>query len=129
MRAREFVVEAAKSTVKAKGRIHKDHVQAMTGAHRVAGTADRHYELNRVMMAAAMADGKTVPDLGDHSWHHKNNTAHPYSKLEADMLKHAYQAVGVEWDDVLKPNPDNESQEPDDTNVNSVVRPFKGYPR
>lgn len=128
MRAREFVLESV-SIAKQRGAIHRDHIETMPSAHRVAGTQDRHYALNRVMMAAAMADGENVPKLGPESWNNKNNTAHPYSKVEAKMLKHAYKAAGVEWDDVLKPNPDNESQEPDDTNVNSVVRPFKGYPR
>ena len=129
MRAREFVTEASRATPKAKGHIHKDHVQVMPGAHRVAGTQDRHYELNRVMMAVAMADGETVPDLGDQSWSHKNNTAHPYTAVEANMLRHAYKAADVEWDDVLKPNPNNESLEPEDTNTQSIVKPFRGYAR
>ena len=122
-------MEQVRSTPKTKGRIHKDHVEAMPGAHRVAGTADRHYDLNRVMMAVAMADGDTVPDLGDHNWSHKNNTAHPYTAVEANMLRHAYKAADVEWDDVLKPNPNNQSLEPQDTNTQSIVKPFKGYAR
>ena len=125
MRAREFIAEA--SPAKTKGRIHRDHVSTMPGAHRVAGTADRHYDLNRVMMAVAMADGVQRPVLDGESWHHKNNTAHPYTPEEAAMLRHAYEAAGVEWDDVLKPNPDNRSEEPQDTNVTSVIKPFKGY--
>lgn len=129
MRAREFVTEASRATPKVRGRIHRDHLQAMPGAHRVAGTADRHYDLNRVMMAVAMADGETVPNLVDHNWSHKNNTAHPYTDVEANMLRHAYKAADVEWDDVLKPNPDNESLEPEDTNTQSIVKPFQGYAR
>lgn len=129
MRARDFVTEQAASTSKVKGRIHRDHVQVMPGAHRVSGTADRHCDLNRVMLAVAMADGSTPVAIDVPGWHNKNNTAHPYTKIEADMLKDAYRAAGVEWDDVLKPNPNNESLEPSDNNTQSVVKPFAGYPR
>lgn len=128
MRAREFILEAS-SMAKTKGRIHRDHVSTMPNAHRVAGTADRCYDLNRVMMAVAMADGIQKPVLPGQSWHHRNNTAHPYTAKEATMLKHAYEAAGVEWDDVLRPNADNRSEEPSDNNTTSVIQPFKGYPR
>jgi hypothetical protein len=126
MRAREFILEGSQSTPKTKGAIHPDHVKTMPSAHRVAGTADRCWDLEKVMRAAGMADGSTPPKIPKHSWAHKNNTAHPYTELEERMLKHAYKAVGVEWDDVLK-SERNRSSEPDHVNRSSPVKPFAGY--
>lgn len=126
MRYREFVLEGSDVT-KIKVKPHPDQEQVMPSAHRVAGTADRTYDLNRIMMAVAMSDGKTVPKLKQSSWAGKNNLAHPYTKEETAMLKKAYQSQGAEWDDALKPNRNQESLEPKDTNKVSPVNPFKGY--
>lgn len=109
MRAKEFVLEDVNVHTGVKMRRSAEH--AMPGVHRVSGTADRLYDLNRVMMMVACADGITQPDLPQESWAGRNNTAHPYTREEADMLKHAYAAANVAWDDVLKPNPDNKSRE------------------
>ena len=63
------------------------------------------------------------------SWVGKNNTAHPYTNLEGEMLKHAYKIAGIEWDDALKPNPTQKSMENPDIKKTSIspVVPFKGY--
>ena len=61
------------------------------------------------MMAAAMADGVTPITIDAESWAGRNNIATPYSKLESDMLKHAYLATGAEWQDALHPNQHEES--------------------
>lgn len=125
MRFREFVGEGlVKNSLKPR----PDAEMAMPAAHRVAGTADRTYDLNRIMMAAAMADGKSTPKMPVQSWAGKNNIAAPYTKLESDMLKHAYQATNAEWDDALKPNPQEQSLEDTSINTQSPV-PKKRYNR
>ena len=93
----------------------------MPSAHRVAGTADRTYDLNRIMIAVALADGTNVPCTPRQSWAGKNNIAIPYTELEGRMLQHAYQSQGAEWDDVLKPNRQQLSLEPPEINRASPV--------
>lgn len=128
MRAHEFIIEAA-IIVKTGIKLSKESEAASPGAHRVAGTADRLYDLNRIMMFAAVADGKTKPDVPRQSWAGRNNTAHPYTKEEMNMLKHAYEMADVEWQDVLDPNPNNKSQEMSEINKTSPVSSFRGYSR
>ncbi len=128
MRATEFIVEAA-PIVKTGLKPHKDAEAVMPSAHRVAGTADRTYDLNRVMMYVAATDGTTCPKMPIQSWAGKNNTAHPLTTVEANMLKHAYRLAGIEWDDVLAPNQKNLSVEPDEVNKSSPITSFKGYKR
>ena len=124
MRAQEFLVE------KRTGKI---------GNRRQAGTRglskfrdpngfDRTYELNRVMMAVAMADGSGAPlDLDTESWSGRYNTAHPYTDEEAAMLKQALRATGSETHDLN--HGDNRSQEVKSTHTESPVKAFRGYPR
>jgi hypothetical protein len=131
MRAREFVMERSqKSLVKTNVRLHPEHEKTMKSAHRVAGTADRLYDLSNIMRYVAVADGLSMPFLpGKESWAGRNNTAHPYSKIEAEMLKHAYKMAGIEWDNVLDEKDSNHSKEPETTNKASPVKPFRGYKR
>jgi len=124
MRATEFLVE------KQEGHIRHRHHQPARGLSRFRdpGGYDRTYELNRVMMAVAMADGTTAPlDMDAASWVGKYNTAHPYTDEEAKMMKQAFKAVGSETHDLN--HGDNRSQEPDDTHKASPVQAFMGYPR
>lgn len=99
MRIHEIINEQAPA-----GKVSKRYQQATRGLNkfRDAEKADRVYELNRVMMAAACSDG-TNP-LPDHfhgqSWAGKDNIATPYTKAEQEMLKQAYEAAGASWDDV-----------------------------
>jgi hypothetical protein len=81
--------------------------------------------LNRVMMATAMADGINKPDIDSESWVGKRSTAHPYTEVEQDMLKHAYEAVGVPYNDLN--DGDLKSKEFPGTNTVSPIKPFKGY--
>lgn len=129
MRAKEFINEAVKNIVKNGIKLPKEHEASLPGTHRVAGTADRLYDLNRVMQFVAISDGINFPPIPQQSWAGRNNTAHPYTKLEAEMLKHAYRMANVDWEDALCPNPNNESQELNDTNRNSPIKSFKGYKR
>lgn len=122
MRAREFIVER-------EGKIGQRRQWSTRGLHKFkdADGRDRFYELNRVMMAAAMSDGQTPFTMPESSWVHNTNTAHPYSDVEQEMLKQAYRAVGSSYQDLN--GGDMRSQELPSTNTQSVIKPFRGYPR
>lgn len=83
--------------------------------------ADRVYELNRVMMAVAAADGinPLAPEVDSESWAGRNNLAFPYTDAEQKMLKAAFGAVGSHYEDLN--NGDLESQELKSTNKTSPV--------
>lgn len=86
------------------------------------------YVLNRVMMAAACADGTDAPvEMEDMSWVGTRRSAHPYTKQEQNMLKQAYRAAGAEWDDLN--HGDMSSKEVNSTNKVSPIKGFGGYPR
>ena len=124
MRAQEFLIE------KHVGKIGSRRQTATRGLtkFRDVGGYDRTYELNRVMMAVAAADGSGKPlDLDTESWAGRYNTAHPYTDEEAAMLKQALQATGSETHDLN--DGDNRSQEVKSTNTDSPIKAFKGYPR
>ena len=124
MRAREFITE------KQQGKIRRSYHDSTVGLHkfRDPGGYDRTYELNRVMMAAAMADGTDTPiDMDQASWIGKYNTAQPYTKEEQKMIKQAFKAVGSETHDLNKG--DLESKEHPGVNKQSPVKGFRGYPR
>jgi hypothetical protein len=130
MRAREFIRERKQeSIVKIPRKPHKYAEFAMPNAHRVAGTADRTYDFYRIQMYVAGMDGVNCSLLNQQSWVGRNNTAHPYTPIESEMLKHAYAQAGVEWDDALKPNPEQKSCEHPDVKkaVISPMRGFKGF--
>jgi hypothetical protein len=121
MRAYEFITEQS-----SKGKLSKRQQQSTTGMNVFAVSQfDRTYDLNRVMMAVASTDGKTIPDLDSESWVGKNNTAHPYTDVEQDMLKIAYEAAGIPFTDLN--SGDLESKELDSTHTESPLKPFKGY--
>ena len=120
MRAHEFITEGDKGKVSARQQ------QSTVGLNVFAVSQyDRTYDLNRVMMAVASTDGKTIPDLSSESWVGKNNTAHPYTDVEQDMLKIAYKAAGIPFKDLNKG--DLDSEELDSTQDQSPIKPFKGY--
>lgn len=124
MRAQEFLVE------KRTGKIGNRRQQSTRGLSKFRDPAgfDRIYELNRVMMAVATADGSNTPlDLDTESWVGRYNTAHPYTDEEAAMLKQALRATGSEAHDLN--HGDNRSQELKSTYTDSPVVAFKGYPR
>lgn len=119
MRAHEFITET-------KGKLSKRQQQSTVGLNTFAVSQyDRTYDLNRVMMAVAATDGKIIPKLNSESWAGKNNTAHPYTELEQDMLTIAYKAAGIPFKDLN--NGDLSSKELDSTQNQSPIKPFKGY--
>jgi hypothetical protein len=123
VRAREFLKEGP------EGKLTKRQQWGTRGLHRFkdADGRDRFYELNRVMMAAAAADGVTPVEVPSASWVHNYNTAFPYTEQEDAMLRDAYRAVGSVYHDLNKG--DMRSQEPPGGNAQSPIKPFRGYPR
>jgi hypothetical protein len=123
MRALEFLIE------KHAGKIGRRKSQSTVGLNkfRDEDLADRFYELNRVMMAAASTDGTFVPDMDHESWAGRYNVAMPYTKIEQRMMEKAFQAVGSEYEDLN--HGDLKSKELESTNKTSPVKSFKGYAR
>lgn len=119
MRAREFITER-------KGKPTQRQQQSTVGLNTFAiSQYDRTYDLNRVMMAVAATDGTTVPDLRSETFVGKNNTAHPYTAVEQEMLKIAYKVADVPFKDLN--DGDLDSEELDSTQSQSPIKPFKGY--
>lgn len=122
MRAREFINEAS------EGKISKRLQSATRGLNKFRDRqfADRVYELNRVMMAAACNDGDDfVEPVDAESWAGRNNIAAPYTDVEQRMLEKAYKAVGSKHWDLNKG--DMDSEEHPAVNKTSPIQGFKGY--
>ena len=120
MRAREFVSEA-------KGSMDKVASNATKGAYKFKDSGiDRVYNLNQVMKAAGMADGRTTAPVSmDHeSFAGKNNMAYPYTEEEHKMMKSAFATVGDTSSIELVR--DHRSLEADDTQKKS---PSLGRPK
>lgn len=124
MRAREFVTETRAGKISTRNQAATVGLNTFHDSER----ANSDYTLNRVMMAAAMADGSGKPIKMDYkSWAGKERTAHPYTEVEQNMLKQAYKAAGASWTDTNKG--DMDSEEHPAVNTASPVVGFKGYPR
>jgi hypothetical protein len=123
MRASEFVSESK------IGKIGNRKQMSTIGLHKFRDEkqADRVYELNRIMMAAASTDGTFIPDIDSESWAGRYDIAAPYTKEEHNMLLMAYKASGSDYHDLNKG--DLKSKELDSVNTQSIVKSFKGYPR
>lgn len=121
MRAYEFISENKKIT-----KMNHDHQNATTGLHVFTdGNFDRAYATGRIMAAAACSNGVDKIDAPAESWVGKRGTAHPYTDIEDKMLKQAYKAVGVEYED--KNKGDVKSKESEQVNTESPIVAFKGY--
>ena len=124
MRANEFITESK------MGKVSAHQQQPTVGLNvfsKKLDSYDRIYDLNRLMMAVACSDGVNPIQMPAESWVGKHNTSHPYTEEEQDMLKLAYKAAGVEYKDLN--NGDLSSKELEDTNTQSIVKPFNGYKR
>jgi hypothetical protein len=123
VRAREFITER-------DGKIGTRR-QAATRGLTIFGDGERansDYTLNRVMMAAAMANGSNdVINMDEKSWIGKKRGAYPYTDIENQMLIQAFKAAGAEYTDLNAG--DMDSEEVPGTNTISPVKGFKGYPR
>jgi hypothetical protein len=119
MRAIEFISEQINKPTK------RQHYSSI-GLNTFTNTNyDRTYDLNRVMMAVASTDGKNKPNLEGESWAAKQNTAHPYTEVEQNMLELAFDAAGIPYQDINAG--DLKSSELPDTNIQSPIKPFKGF--
>lgn len=121
MRAREFILER-------NGQLRHTAKHAMTGNIRFRSLNDRAYNLNRVMMAAACADGKSTAavDMPQASWLDRYNSAHPYTHEEYNMMKAAFATVDSEYEELVG---SEDSHEPPGVNITSPIKSFQGYPR
>jgi len=124
MRANEFIAET-----RTIGKMSDRQRMSTRGVSkfRDPGGYDRTYELNRIMMATACADGTTPLKIDAESWSGRYNTAHPYTDIESKMLKQAFKAVGSDYVDLN--SGDDNSEELASTDIVSPVKAFKGYPR
>ena len=118
MRAKEFIKEARPG-----GKMHPHHAAAGLGGTQIfrdIGGYDRVYHLNRVMMAAAMADGKSTDpvEMNSSSFVEKFNVVFPYTDAEHAMMMQAFATVPTDSTELEKRS---KSQEPDDTNIKSIV--------
>jgi hypothetical protein len=115
MRAKEFVAEDA-------GKMPKDLVDKSQGAMRLrdVGGYDRTYHLNRIWMAAAMADGssKKPVEMDNASFVEKYNVAFPYTDMEHMMILQAMATIPTDSKELAKRS---KSQESGDTNITSPV--------
>jgi hypothetical protein len=116
MRAKDFIFE------KKEGKLSKRQQQPTRGVHRYGDSehVSGDYTAFKLGQAVAMADGSGKPlDMDAKSWVGKRKTVHPYSQVEADMLKQAYKAVGADWEDLN--HGDMNSEELDSTNTHGPV--------
>ena len=117
MRAKEFIKEATDGDM-------NDHFKgASRGVIRARdiGGYDRTYHMNRLLMAAAMADGKSsapVKDIDAASWIEKYNVIVPYTDEEHLMILAAMATIPTDSKELLKRS---KSKEPEDTNVTSPI--------
>jgi hypothetical protein len=88
------------------------------------GGYDRTYHLNRIMMAAGMADGKSKKpvDMDSDSFVEKYNVVFPYTDIEHAMMMQAFATVPTDKKELSKRG---KSKEPSDTNVTSPVATAK----
>ena len=122
MRAHQFISEHK------NGKLNKVAKNAMVAADKFKGETGRTYTLNRVMMAAAVSDGKSTKpvDINQTSWSGDYNTAHPFTDEEHKMMQSAYNTVSSTKKSIVK---DRKSKEHPAVNTSSPVTGFKGYPR
>jgi hypothetical protein len=121
MRAREFIAEQ-------DGKIGPRRQAATRGLVLFSDSerTNSDYTLNRVMMAAAMANGDgSKLDMDEKSWIGKRRGAYPYTEIEHEMLKQAFKAADAEYKDLN--SGDMDSEEVPSTNKQSPVKPFNGY--
>ena len=109
------------------GAVPKDLDDKSTGGAirmRDIGGYDRTYHLNRIMMATAMADGKSKKpvDMDAASFVEKYNVAFPYSDAEELMMYQAMATIPTDSKELIKRG---RSQESSDTNKSSPVAPRK----
>lgn len=106
MRIHEIIAEGT------KGKLDREHKKAM---HRTVTFNDGNgagfdYNLQRVGLAAAMADGSNKKlKVDDRTWFHSDNVAVPYTELESRMLNQAFKHVNSKVNHVVRDHRSSES--------------------
>lgn len=115
MRAKEFINEAT------GGKISKRAQEPSRGIHKFSDAEhwNGDYKMYRMGLALACTDGNKMPDVDFESFVGRWKMAYPYSQVEVDMLKRAYEATKTAFVDLNKG--DLMSKELSDTNTKSPV--------
>jgi hypothetical protein len=122
MRASEFITEDKRAKITKR----QGHAAVGINVFRDPNMYDRCYQLNRMMMAVACADGLGTPINVDlESWIGNDNSAQPYTQQEQDMLEQAAKSLGLKLTDLTKG--DLTSREVDTVHTQSPVTGFKGF--
>lgn len=113
MRAREFITESKK--------MHPYQEYPIPGGF---GGVDKYYELYRMGVLMASAPGFDAND-SDMSWIGDNMFIGTYTKADQDKMLAAFKQFGV----TPTVHTDVGSREPPGGNIQSIAKPFAGYPR
>lgn len=115
MRAHEFITEAT------AGKMSKRQQQPSRGVHKFSDAEhwNGDYKMYRMGLALACTDGQSMPDTDFESFVGRWKMAYPYSEVEVDMLKRAYEATKTAYVDLNKG--DLMSKELPGTNTQSPV--------
>jgi hypothetical protein len=115
MRAKEFISEAT------SGHLSKRQQEPSRGIHKFTDAErwNSDYKFYRMGLALACTDGESMPETDFESFVGRWKMAYPYSQVEVDMLKRAYEATKTAFVDLN--NGDLMSKELPDTNVQSPV--------
>lgn len=115
MRASEFIAEASRGKMSRRQQEPTRGVHKFTDAEHWSGD----YKMYRMGLALACTDGKSMPDIDFESFVGRWKMAYPYSDVEVDMLRKAYQATKTKYVDLNKG--DMRSKELKNTNTVSPV--------
>lgn len=115
MRAKEFINEAK------AGHVTKRQQEPTRGMHKFTDAErwNSDYKMYRMGLALACTDGKHTPEVDFESFVGRWKMAYPYSEVEVDMLKRAYEATKTAFVDLNKGN--MMSKELENTNTVSPV--------
>lgn len=115
MRARDFIKEAT------AGKMSKRQQQPTAGVNKFSDAEhwNGDYKMYRMGLALACTDGKTMPEVDFESFVGRWKMAYPYTPLEQEMLKKAYEATKTAYVDVN--DGDMKSKELDGTHTVSPV--------
>lgn len=115
MRAKEFIFETN------AGKMSKRQQQPTRGVHKFTDAErwNSDYKQYRMGLALACTDGVATPEVDYESFVGRWKMAFPYTELEAEMLKRAYEATKTAYVDVNKG--DMKSKELDSTYTLSPV--------
>jgi hypothetical protein len=115
MRAIEFILETS------RGKMTDRQQQPTRGVHKFSDAEhwNSDYKMYRMGLALACTDGTNMPEVDFESFVGRWKMAYPYSDVEVDMLKKAYQATKTDYVDINKG--DMKSKELKNTNTVSPV--------